>query len=233
MTTQRKVRRVRKDFDPTKEYSVDVSGCSTEEKKEVQQAFFDVGILWRRCGHTYQCFGAAKYTNAESSGNVTKNLMYKSTAIGCNMTPEEFLNLVYEPEEKGHVHAELMAQYAEDAKTHPEPWKLWQKKTECLDWLGWTDCTTSPAWDSSYEYRRKPKTRIIHGKEIPDLSFTPSVNEYYYFICLSSDQLFRMDYHSEGCKMTKLRAARGLCYPHTEEGKQAAILHAIAMLGTS
>ena len=25
-----------------------------------------------------------------------------------------------------HIHAELMAQYAEDAKQHDKPWELWQ-----------------------------------------------------------------------------------------------------------
>ncbi len=25
-----------------------------------------------------------------------------------------------------HIHAELMAQYAEDAKQYDEPWELWQ-----------------------------------------------------------------------------------------------------------
>lgn len=39
-------RKVREDFNPAKEYSVDVEGCTVKEKEEVQQAFFDAGILW-------------------------------------------------------------------------------------------------------------------------------------------------------------------------------------------
>ena len=26
----------------------------------------------------------------------------------------------------GHIHADLMAQYAEDVKQHDKPWELWQ-----------------------------------------------------------------------------------------------------------
>lgn len=76
---------------------------------------------------------------------------------------------------KGHVHAELMAQYAEDAKTHAEPWKLWQFNAG-----SWGDCMYSPAWATHLEYRRKPKTHFVHGVEIPDLRVSPKQSEYYY-----------------------------------------------------
>ena len=59
MTAQRKVR---KDFDPTAEYSVDVSGCSEEVKKEVQQAFFGAGFPWRDGGKVYRHLDVDKYT---------------------------------------------------------------------------------------------------------------------------------------------------------------------------
>jgi hypothetical protein len=59
---------------------------------------------------------------------------------------------------QGHKHAELMAQYAEDAKTHEEPWKLWEFKYGAY---GWKDCSGSPFWASAIEYRRKPKQHTI------------------------------------------------------------------------
>ena len=63
---------------------------------------------------------------------------------------------------KGHIHAESMALYAEDAKTHAEPWKLWQIT---IGSLGWIDCKFSPQWDPTCEFRRKPKTLIEDGAE--------------------------------------------------------------------
>ena len=220
-------RKVRKDFDAGKEYSVDVSGCTWEEKKEVQQGFFDAGFKWLIHGEKYKYTDAVKYTNKERYGNVITNIMHGSTTEGCNMTAKEFLALVYEPEQVGHVHAELMQQYAEDAKTSKTPWQLWEYLSKDD---GWTTFRGAPGWYETSEYRRKPKTKLIHGTEVPDLSFTPLNGEGYYYICLSSDQLVKKDYHSEGCMTTKLRAVRGLCYPLTGEGRQAAILHGEALL---
>lgn len=90
-------RKVRKDFDPTKEYSVDVSGCTAEGKKEVQQAFFDAGFLWEIGGNGYQCLDAVQYSNTTGDGRVTKYCMYGTTTKECNMDPEEFFSYVYEP----------------------------------------------------------------------------------------------------------------------------------------
>lgn len=98
MTTKRKVR---KDFNPAKEYTVDVSECTEEEKKEVQQAFFDVGIFWEFKGETYQYLDEVSYTNTMSSGPITKYCKYGFATEDCNMTAKEFLDLVYEPEKQG------------------------------------------------------------------------------------------------------------------------------------
>lgn len=156
-------RKVRKGFDPSKEYSVDVLGCTKEEKEEVQQAFFDVGIKWRSGCEGYEYLSAEQYSNAYEDGKVDSYLTYCLETDDCNMTAKEFLELVYEPEQQGHVHAELMAQYEEDAKTHAEPWKLWYSKTGESLWWG---CPSTPLWDPSSEYRRKPKTHIDNGVEI-------------------------------------------------------------------
>ena len=72
-------------------------------------------------------------------------------------TVEEFIELDYEPEQQGHVHAELMAQYAEDARNHKEPWKLWELRVKGGDWY---DCSLHPYWLETQEFRRKPKTHI-------------------------------------------------------------------------
>ena len=143
------------------------------------------------------------------------------------MTAEEFLEHVYGPEQQGHVHAELMAQYAEDAKTHAEPWKLWQIKAGSFDWI---DCKFSPAWDPICEFRHKPKTRFIHGVEIPDLRVTPKYGEYYYLASPLTSSYYSVHRFVRGSTLD-FWVERGLTYQHTKEGLQAAILHAKAMLG--
>ena len=57
-----------------------------------------------------------------------------------------------------HIHAELMKQYAEDAMTTDEPWKLWEflhprNKT-------WDTMENNPIWDEGIKYRRKQKYEV-------------------------------------------------------------------------
>ena len=63
-----------------------------------------------------------------------------------------------------HVHAELMAQYAEDAKKYNEPWKMWQNG----DGDTWSDCISHPYWATTHAYRRKPRTIKIGQHEVPE-----------------------------------------------------------------
>lgn len=220
---------LRKDFNLNREYSVDVSNCSEEEKKKVQQAFFDAGFTWEIWGNEYKNLDAIQYTNTSGSGVFSKHLMYGRTAEKCNMSPDIFFSYVYEPEQVGHIHAVLMAQYAEDAKTHIEPWKLWQIKDHSGVWVG---CDYHPSWQTDLEYRRKPKTRIIHGIEITDFEFKPKVGEAFYAANVGLPEFFEHAQRaSEHCTFTQRMIERGLIYPRTEEGRQAAILHAKAMLG--
>ena len=62
----------------------------------------------------------------------------------------------------GHVHAELMAEYAKDATKSKEPWKDWEM-TDSFDTTSWISCTGHPGWISVLNYRRKPKTVTING----------------------------------------------------------------------
>ena len=57
----------------------------------------------------------------------------------------------------GHIHAELMAQYAEDAKQYDRPWEMWQHGGH-EDWVG---CTTHPSWHKDHSYRRKPRSTVV------------------------------------------------------------------------
>lgn len=62
-------RKVRKNFDKNKGYSVNVTDCTEEMKKAVQQAFFDVGIDWLYKLHSceYQRNGCAFKTSANGT----------------------------------------------------------------------------------------------------------------------------------------------------------------------
>lgn len=130
---------------------------------------------------------------------------------------------------KGHVHQKLMAQYAEDAKTTDKPWELWQILTKTQDGDMWFCFKSQFYFSDKAKYRRKPKMKLIHGVEVPDIGITPEYEDMYYLADVYAVDLFdrqkatgRLDFHW---------ASIGLCYPHTEDGKQAAILHAKAMLG--
>ncbi len=70
-----------------------------------------------------------------------------------------------------HVHAELMALYAEDAMKTNKPWQLWEFK-QIVDvdqtWSDWTECKCSPEWCEYRKYRRKPKFININGYNVPE-----------------------------------------------------------------
>lgn len=222
-------RKVRSDFDPKRTYSVNVSNCTEDEKKKVQQAFFDAGFVWRRSGKEYPHLDAEHYSNVYADGTPAEHCLFGETREG-SMNPKEFLDLVYEPEHQGHIHAHLMAQYAEDAKTSRKPWELWQHRTGSSEW---TNCTSHTGWDAISEYRRKPKTKLIHGIEIPDISFIPKENENYYCPAIDLPELYDADYYERGFLRDEMRIKGNRCYPYTEKGREAAILHAKAMLGSS
>lgn len=69
------------------------------------------------------------------------------------------------PAPTSHPHAELMAQYAEDARTTPEPWTLWQCRSSMSEWV---ELVTSPGWEAILQYRRKPEPKVCEccGQEI-------------------------------------------------------------------
>jgi hypothetical protein len=95
-----------------------------------------------------------------------------------------------------------------------------------------TDLNQTLFWDEiKFEAPpQPPQTKLVHGVEIPDISFNPKNGEDYYAIDLT-DKRFYIEFQWRDDEMDFTLCERDLCYPHTEEGKQAAILHAKAMLG--
>ena len=69
-----------------------------------------------------------------------------------------------EEAQHGHIHAKLMAEYAEVAKTNPEPWKEFEGRPKTS--TRWQELDDHPGWLDIFEYRRKPsppKTMNIGG----------------------------------------------------------------------
>ena len=61
-----------------------------------------------------------------------------------------------------HPHAELMAQYAEDAKETEKPWLRWEAKRKETD--TWHTCVHHPSWGQVFDYRRKPQVVKVCGE---------------------------------------------------------------------
>jgi hypothetical protein len=83
-----------------------------------------------------------------------------------------------------------------------------------------------------FEAPMQLRMKLINGVEVPDISFHPNDNEYYYYPELTQF-LYDKTFFIKCIDTHEFRSANNLCYPFTEEGKQAAILHAKAMLGIS
>lgn len=76
-----------------------------------------------------------------------------------------------------------------------------------------------------------PQYKLIHGVKVPVFQdWEPQKGCFY----LTPNPTSR-DYYSralwDGCNVDRTRKDRGLVYPHSDAGDQAAILHAKAMLG--
>ena len=64
-----------------------------------------------------------------------------------------------------HIHAKLMAQYAEDAAETDTPWERWEFSHDDRDFVS-LEC--HPLWNVGTRYRRKSKLILINGHEVPE-----------------------------------------------------------------
>lgn len=69
-----------------------------------------------------------------------------------------------------HVHAELMAQYAQDALETDKPWERWEFRFRRRP-SNWRDFTNGPTWLPDIEYRRKPSRVQVAGEVFDDVVF--------------------------------------------------------------
>ena len=114
----------------------------------------------------------AKSVSVDPNDKVTPvRVMWSDTASPCFYTeqgrfaPADDIPRIALKVVKGHPHAALMKQYAEDAETHERPWELWEYKYTAHKI--WRPCGSHhPGWYSDTEYRRTAdQPEIKYGKE--------------------------------------------------------------------
>lgn len=94
---------------------------------------------------------------------------------------------------EGHVHAELMLEYGKDALVSKEPWKDWEYSYNYDLKEVWYTLDTHPNWEADVKYRRKPKTILINGYEVPEpIRVAPEDNTLVYSFTL--DTMFEFRY---------------------------------------
>jgi len=75
-----------------------------------------------------------------------------------------------------HKHADLMAQYAQDAMVSETPWEFWEFKYDC--YADWAALPANPFWYKGVQYRRKPVKQVIDwtqkAEEVPALAISES-----------------------------------------------------------
>ncbi|TDB41251.1 hypothetical protein [Photorhabdus khanii] len=87
---------------------------------------------------------------------------------------------------KRHVHAGAMLEYALDALKTNEPWKLWELSSRHQNY--WESLASHPAWIVNVEYRRKPEMIAIGKVSFPKpINEAPPVNTLCYVVAIHSD----------------------------------------------
>ena len=98
----------------------------------------------------------------------------------------------------GHPHANLMAEYAEDAKHIRQPWLRWAVRPGGS--AKWMKMGEMPRWHTDSKYRRLVKSKVVDGNCIP-LPIEEGVElpqGKYYVILLSEKGLHKQAYEYDG-----------------------------------
>lgn len=130
---------------------------------------------------------------------------------------------IKENDMSGHIHAELMAQYAEDARETETPWERW----ECSDCEGrWSHFHGHPMWSGHRQYRRKPRTITINWREVPEpMREAPDLGGEFYLAAIDTQNMFCLLTWGNS-DLERRWLSRGLIH----SSKEAAIAHAEALL---
>ena len=117
-----------------------------------------------------------------------------------------------------HKHAELMLQYAQDAIETDEPWTMWEVRSNSKS--PWSPGSRGICFDSTCEYRRKPRT-LTYTITIPEpLREAPELLGLYWTAQLSGEHCAQMYWHGRDFELWRLH--RGLCFATKEDAIAAA-----------
>jgi hypothetical protein len=87
-------------------------------------------------------------------------------------------------------------------------------------------------WDEvKFDIPQKPiKMKLIHGVEVPDITFKPTLGERFYHPSVDCMSLYNIMTYN-GNKWCQFLSENNMCYPCDDAGSTTAALHAKAMLG--
>ena len=119
-----------------------------------------------------------------------------------------------------HKHAELIAKFAEVAKTTDQPHKQFQYLSRKHG--GWrTFKKDNPKWNPDVAYRFKQETVVVNGVEVPrPLRYEELAQGLTYYVVVSTGQQGFCSFTAEGGGITKMWADRGLVHRTREEAKE-------------
>ena len=125
-------------------------------------------------------------------------------------------------EPRGYVHAQVLADYAEDAQVDPEPWLNWECGTSQCEWLACTS-TFPPGmlYDWHYRRKRKPQTRKVEAYETPmPMTEAPPVGTYYWVGLFPSGTVAKYTWSDDKADALFLHMRKAY---HTKAGAEAAL----------
>jgi hypothetical protein len=124
-----------------------------------------------------------------------------------------------------HVHAELMALYAQDAMETDKPWERWEYKLDVSgEWISFMSC---PTWNIVCKYRRKPCTIKVNGFDVPEPMREKPSAQSAYWVASSNLEPFYIRQIWNDHPAHNMWLSRGLIHSK----KEAAAKHAMAMCG--
>lgn len=124
-----------------------------------------------------------------------------------------------------HVHAENMRLYALDAAETAYPNERWEFNCDGKHWIMVSE--QHPAWVIQYQYRRKPRTHMVNGFEVPAPMVEAPIGDRAYWIPAIDSRSYASCSFWDGDSFDATRLQRGLVHAT----KEAAVANAKAMVG--
>jgi hypothetical protein len=125
-----------------------------------------------------------------------------------------------------HPHAQSMKLYAEDAAETDKPWERWEFRYPTRT-QEWSALNSDIYWVRSFEYRRKPQTITVNGREVPAPYYGPLKENVAYYGASPASKAYFICLYTSGNYAPNEVQERGILHLT----KEAAAAHAKAMLG--